>query len=45
MAERIVTQRNRLSGFSKFEDLGLVKGIGPVTLKRLQEYLTVGTKE
>lgn len=45
MAERIVTQRNRLGGFSKFEDLGLVKGIGPVTLKRLQEYLMVGTKE
>jgi len=44
LAERIVTQRNRLGGFSKLEDLGLIKGIGPVTLKRLQEYLTVGTK-
>ena len=44
MAERIVTQRNRLGGFSRLEDLDLVKGIGPVTLKRLQEYLTVGNK-
>lgn len=44
MAERIVDERNRLGGFIRLEDLGLVKGIGPVTLKRLQEYLTVGNK-
>ena len=44
MAGRIVTQRNLLGGFSKLENLGLIKGIGPVTLKRLQEYLTVSKK-
>ena len=44
LAERIVAQRSRLGGFSKLEDLRAVKGIGPVTLKRLQPSLTVGTK-
>ena len=43
LAERIVAQRQRRGGFSKLEDLLTVKGIGPVTLKRLQEYLTIGT--
>ena len=43
LAERIVAQRNRLDGFSRVEDLRAVKGIGPVTLKRLQQYLTVGS--
>jgi competence protein ComEA len=45
LAERVVAQRNRLGGFSKMEDLRAVKGIGPVTIKRLREYLTVGNKE
>ena len=45
LAERIVAQRQRQGGFSKLEDLLAVKGIGPVTLNRLQEYLTVGTKD
>ena len=45
LAERIVVQRQRLDGFSRLEDLLTVRGIGPVTLKRLREYLTVGTKE
>jgi competence protein ComEA len=45
LAERIMAQRNRLGGFSKMEDLRAVKGIGPVTIKRLREYLTVGNKE
>jgi competence protein ComEA len=45
LAERIVAQRNRLGGFSKLEDLRAVKGIGPVTLKRLRPSLTVGTKD
>ena len=44
LAERIVAQRNRLGGFSKLEDLRAVKGIGPVTLKRLRPSLTVGNK-
>lgn len=44
LAEGIVAQRNRLGGFSKVEDLRAVKGIGPVTLKRLGQYLTVDTK-
>ena len=41
LAERIVAQRKRLGGFSKVEDIRAVKGIGPVTLKRLQPSLTV----
>ena len=45
LAERIVAQRNRLGGFSKVEDIRAVKGIGPVTLKRLQPSLTVGDKD
>ena len=45
LAERIVAQRNLLGGFSKVEDIRAVKGIGPVTLKRLQPSLTVGTKD
>jgi competence protein ComEA len=45
LAERIVAQRNRLGGFSKLEDLRAVKGIGPVTLKRLRPFLTVDTKK
>ncbi len=45
LAARIVAQRSRLGGFSKVEDIRAVKGIGPVTVKRLQEYLTVGTKD
>ena len=45
LAERIVAQRQRLGGFSKLEDLLIVKGIGPVTLNRLREYLTVDTKD
>jgi competence protein ComEA len=44
LAERIVAQRNRLGGFSRLEDLRAVKGIGPVTLKRLRPSLTVETK-
>ncbi|MGB6928928.1 MAG: helix-hairpin-helix domain-containing protein [Syntrophobacteria bacterium] len=40
-----MAQRNRLGGFSKLEDLRAVKGIGPVTLKRLRPSLTVGTKD
>lgn len=45
LAERIVAQRNSLGGFSRLEDLRAVKGIGPVTLKRLQPYLAVGPKD
>ena len=45
LAERIVEQRTRLGGFSKLEDLRAVKGIGPVTLRRLQPSLTVGPKD
>lgn len=45
LAERIVALRNRLGGFSRLEDLRAVKGIGPVTLKRLQPSLIVGTKD
>jgi competence protein ComEA len=45
LAERIVAQRNRLGGFSKVEDIRAVKGIGPVTLKRLQPSLRVGTND
>lgn len=45
LAEGIVAQRDRLGGFSKLEDLRAVKGIGPVTLKRLRPSLTVGTKD
>jgi competence protein ComEA len=41
LAKRIVEQRTRLGGFSTLEDLRAVKGIGPVTLKRLQPYLIV----
>ncbi len=44
LAKRIVAQRNRLGGFSRVEDLRAVKGIGPVKLKRLRQYLTVDTK-
>ena len=44
LAERIVAQRNRLGGFSKLEELRTVKGIGPVTLRRLQPSLIVDTK-
>ena len=45
LAKRIVEQRICLGGFSKLEDLRAVKGIGPVRLKRLQEYLMVGTED
>jgi competence protein ComEA len=45
LAERIVAQRNRLGGFAKVEDIRAVKGIGPVTLKRLQPFLTVSTND
>ena len=45
LAERIVAQRTRVGGFSKLEDLRAVKGIGPVTLKRLQSSLIVGPKD
>ncbi len=41
LAERIAAHRQRLGGFSKLEDLRAVKGIGPVRLKRLRQYLTV----
>jgi competence protein ComEA len=41
LAERIAAQRNRLGGFSRLEDLRAVRGIGPISLKRLRKYLTV----
>lgn len=41
LAERIVTLGGRTGGFSRLADLCEVKGIGPVTLRRLQPYLTV----
>jgi competence protein ComEA len=44
LAKRIVEQRTRVGGFSELEDLRAVKGIGPVTLKRLQPSLVVDTK-
>jgi len=44
LAQRIVAQRDRLGGFSTLEDLRTVKGIGPVTLKRLRPSLAVGLK-
>ena len=45
MAERIVAQRNRQGRFSRLAELGSVKGIGPVKLRRLRQYLTVGSNE
>ena len=44
LAQRIVAQRDRLGGFSRLEDLRAVKGIGPVTLKKLRPSLAVGIK-
>lgn len=41
LAERIAAQRRRSEGFSKLEDLRTVKGIGPVSLERLRQYLAV----
>ena len=43
LAQRIVAQRDRLNGFSRLEDLGAVKGIGPVTIERLRPSLIVST--
>jgi competence protein ComEA len=45
LAERIVDQRNRLDGFSRLEDLRLVDGVGPVSLSRLRQYLTVSSNQ
>lgn len=45
LAERITARRKRLGGFSRLEDLRAVKGIGPVRLKRLRQYLSVGSME
>jgi competence protein ComEA len=43
LARRIVNQRIRLAGFSRLEDLRTVDGIGPAGLRRLRQYLTVGS--
>ena len=45
LAARIVAQRQRLGGFSRLEELLLVHGIGPVSLKRLRQYFTVGSEQ
>jgi competence ComEA-like helix-hairpin-helix protein len=44
LAERIVMMRERIGGFSTFDDLRGVKGIGPVTVMRLQPFLTLTTE-
>jgi len=44
LAERIVAERERRGGYGSLEDLGEVKGVGPVTLKRLSSYLVVHEK-
>jgi competence ComEA-like helix-hairpin-helix protein len=44
LAKRIIARRQRLGGFSRMEDLVDVKGIGPGSLRRLRQYLTVGSK-
>ena len=41
LAKRIVAQRQRLGEFSRLEDLRFVDGIGPVSLERLRQYLTL----
>ena len=45
LAKRIVAKRDLLGGFALLADLRLVDGIGTVSLKRLQQYLTVGSKQ
>ena len=42
LADEIVALRVRKGGFSKLENLCEVKGIGPATVTRLRQYLTVG---
>jgi competence protein ComEA len=44
LAERIVAERGRRGGYGSLEDLKAVKGVGPVTLKRLSSCLVVGEK-
>jgi competence protein ComEA len=44
LAERIVAERERRGGYGSLEDLNAVKGVGPVTLKRLSSCLVVGEK-
>ncbi len=44
LAERIVAERGRRGGYGSLEDLGEVKGVGPVTLKRLSSCLVVREK-
>jgi competence protein ComEA len=44
LAERIVAERERRGGYESLEDLGDVKGVGPVTLKRLSSCLVVHEK-
>ena len=45
LANGIVALRFRKGGFSKLENLCEVKGIGPATVRRLNPYLTLGTKD
>jgi competence protein ComEA len=44
LAERIIRERERRGGYGSLEDLSAVKGVGPVTLKRLGSCLVVGEK-
>jgi competence protein ComEA len=44
LADGIVALRIRKGGFSKLDNLCEVKGIGPATVRRLKQYLTLGTK-
>jgi len=44
LAERIVMKRKRTGGFSRVDDLRRVKGIGPVTVRKLRPFLTLTTE-
>jgi competence protein ComEA len=44
LAERIIRERERRGGYGSLEDLSAVKGVGPVTLKRLSSCLVVCEK-
>lgn len=43
LAKEIVSYRNQVRPFEQTSDLTEVRGIGPVTLKRIQPYVTVGS--